>query len=292
MDSKRAQTAQDSAAGGTSAIQDAFARCLGKARGLRLYRVFVAQFFKRLVEYRVDFLTGAFAFFFGQIFNILFIFLIFNNITELDGWNLQQIVFIYGFSLIPRGIDHLYADNLWKVAYFLVRKGDFDKYMTRPIDPLHHVLMEGFEPDALGELITGIVLVCVSAGKLGLVLGPERLLLGLVAVVAGTLIYTGIKIIFASIALWTKRSGHILHMVYMSSDFVKYPVTIYNEFVKTLVTYIVPFAFTAFYPASYLLTGVDPLFNIGGTVIAGAFLMILGRQIWNRGILAYESAGS
>lgn len=261
-------------------------------RFFRLYRVFIEQFIKRLVEYRIDFLTGAFAFGLGQLFNILFIFLIFENITELDGWNLQQIIFIYGFSLIPRGIDHLYADNLWKVAYFLVRKGDFDKYMTRPIDPLLHVIMEGFEPDALGELLTGIVLVAASSAKMGLALTGIQVLLGLVAIVAGTLIYTGIKIIFASVALWTKRSGSLLHMVYMTSDFAKYPVSIYNEFVKSLVTYAIPFAFTAFYPASYLLTGKNPLFCVGGTVLAGSFAIILGRLIWNRGIAAYESAGS
>lgn len=261
-------------------------------RFFRLYRIFISQFLKRLVEYRIDFLTGAFAFFFGQLFNVLFVFLIFRNITNLDGWSLQHIIFIYGFSLIPRGIDHLYADNLWKVAYFLIRKGDFDKYLTRPIDPLLHVLMEGFEPDALGELLTGIVLVSVSGTALGLQPTAAQWFLGIVAVCFGTLIYTGIKIIFASVALWTKRSGSLLHMVYMTSDFAKYPVSIYNAFVRTLVTYIVPFAFTSFYPASYILTGKDPLFCVGGTVVAGIAAVGIGRFVWNRGIGAYESAGS
>lgn len=261
-------------------------------RFFRLYRIFISQFLKRLVEYRIDFLTGAFAFFFGQLFNVLFVFLIFENITELDGWSLQHIIFIYGFSLIPRGIDHLYADNLWKVAYFLVRKGDFDKYLTRPIDPLLHVLMEGFEPDALGELLTGIILVIAAGTSLGLELTAAQWLLGAVTVAAGTLIYTGIKIIFASAALWIKRSGSLLHMVYMTSDFAKYPVSIYNVFIRTLVTYVIPFAFTSFYPASYLLTGKDPLFCVGGTVIAGITAVCLGRFIWTRGLNAYESAGS
>lgn len=261
-------------------------------RFFRLYRIFISQFLKRLVEYRIDFLTGAFAFLFGQLFNVLFVFLIFQNITNLDGWSLQHIIFIYGFSLIPRGIDHLYADNLWKVAYFLIRRGDFDKYLTRPIDPLLHVLMEGFEPDALGELITGIVLVVVSAFALSLHLSAMQWFLGVIAICAGTLIYTGIKIIFASVALWTKRSGSLLHLVYMTSDFAKYPITIYNAFVRTLVTYIIPFAFTSFYPASYLLTGKDPLFCVGGTVIAGILALVIGRFIWVKGISAYESAGS
>jgi ABC-2 type transport system permease protein len=262
------------------------------SRFFRLYGLFTRQFLKRLMEYRADFLTGAVAFFLGQFFHLIFIFVIFTNIPQLEGWTLNQIIFIYGFSLIPRGIDHFYADNLWKVAYFLIRRGEFDKYLTRPIDPLHHVLMEGFEVDALGELITGIILVIIAASRLSLHVTPIKIIGLCIAVLFGTLIYTGIKIIFAAVALWTKQSGSLLHMVYMTSDFAKYPVTIYNMLVKTIITYMIPFAFTAFYPAAWLLTGESPLFALGGTIIAGISLIILGRIIWNRGLKAYESAGS
>ncbi|MFQ3547460.1 MAG: ABC-2 family transporter protein [Termitinemataceae bacterium] len=261
-------------------------------RFFRLYWIFTIQFIKRLMEYRADFITGALAFFIGQFFNLVFIFIIFRNIPMLDGWTVDQIVFIYGFSLIPRGLDHFYADNLWKVAYFLIRRGEFDKYLTRPIDPLHHVLLEGFEVDALGELISGIVLVVIATNRLGLSFTLLQIGGGLVAVLFGTLIYTGIKIIFAAIALWTKQSGSLLHMVYMTSDFAKYPITIYNLLVKTVVTYILPFAFTAYYPAAWLLTGEGTFFALSGTIIAGSSLIILGRLIWNRGLHAYESAGS
>jgi ABC-2 type transport system permease protein len=81
-------------------------------------------------------------------------------------------------------------------------------------------------------------------------------------------------------------------MVYMTNDFSKYPTTIYNKFVRTFITYVVPFAFTAYYPASYFLTGENPLFCIGGTVVASVVLFTISVLIWNRGIKAYESAGS
>ena len=35
-------------------------------------------------------------------------------IQACDGsWTFQEIAFIYGFSLIPKGLDHLFFDNLW-----------------------------------------------------------------------------------------------------------------------------------------------------------------------------------
>ncbi|MGN0477425.1 MAG: ABC-2 family transporter protein, partial [Ruminococcus sp.] len=94
------------------------------------------------------------------------------------------------------------------------------------------------------------------------------------------------------ISFWTKQSGHITHMFYMSSDFSKYPVTIYNNFIKVIITYIIPFAFTAYYPASYFLRGEDGLFCVLGTIIVSSLLFVVSILVWNRGIKKYESAGS
>ena len=55
------------------------------------------------------------------------------------------------FSLIPKGLDHLFFDNLWALGQRLVKR-EFDKYLTRPINPSFHILVETFQIDALGEL--------------------------------------------------------------------------------------------------------------------------------------------
>lgn len=261
-------------------------------RFLKLYGIFIAQYLKKLMEYKIDFLTGAVSFFIEQATNIAFLYIIFSQIPDLVGWKFEQIIFIYGFSLLPKGIDHLLADNLWGVGYFIVRKGDFDKYLTRPINPLLQVLMELFQVDALGELMIGILLILSVLPKLQLNFSFIDGLLFLIAIIFGTLIYTSIKMIFSSLAFWIKKSGNILHMFYMVNDFAKYPTTIYNHLVKNIITYIIPFAFTAFYPASYFLTKQNPLFNIGGTVLTSCILLKIGYSLWCRGLKAYESAGS
>lgn len=261
-------------------------------RALRMHRIFVSQELKRMMEYKGDFIIGIIGFLFVQASNLLFLSLVFSNIPSLMGWDYTQVVFIYGFSLIPKGIDHLFFDNLWSIGHFTVRKGDFDKYLTRPINTLFHVMVEKLQIDALGEFIMGVVLVCVTLPKLNIEWSAVRVLLTLAVIPFATLIYTGIKIATAAIAFWTKKSGNITYVFYMVNDFAKYPVGIYNRLVQTVITYIVPFAFTAFYPAYYFLTGENPLFNLGMTVIIAVLLMSLGIFIWNRGIMAYESAGS
>jgi len=261
-------------------------------RALRLYKVFVSQSLKSLVEYKVDFLTGAISFLINQTLNIAFLYIIFSQIPNLIGWEFEQIVFIYGFSLIPKGLDHLLANNLWKVGYYIVDSGDFDKYLTRPVNTLFHVMFESFEVDALGELIVGIALLVSTVGSLGVKFTVLDLILFIVIIPFAASIYTSIKIIFASVAFKTKRSGHIIHVFYMVNDFAKYPTTIYNNLIRTIITYVIPFAFTGFYPASYFLTGENPLFNLGGTILIASVLMTLAIFIWHKMLRTYESAGS
>lgn len=261
-------------------------------RAMRMHRIFVVQELKRMVEYKANFVVGIIGFLLGQITNILFIWIIFAQIPNLKGWTINQIVFIYGFSLIPKGIDHLLFDNLWAVGHFIVRRGEFDKYLTRPVNTLFHVMVEKLQVDALGELITGIALICVTVFHVGIEWSLTKVLLIILVIPFATLIYTGIKIATAALAFWIKRSGNVTYMFYMVNDFAKYPVTIYNNTVRGIITYIIPFAFTAFYPAKYILTGQNPMYNVGMTVVMSVILMAIGICVWNRGIRAYESAGS
>lgn len=67
-------------------------------RYLRLYRVLIRQFFKVILQSKVDFLMGLFGFFFTQIMGIAFLYLVFQQIPTLQGWTFDKLVFIYGFG--------------------------------------------------------------------------------------------------------------------------------------------------------------------------------------------------
>ena len=163
-------------------------------RYLRLYRVLVTQFFKVIMQSKVDFLMGLMGFFLTQIMGIAFLYLVFEQIPSLQGWTLDQLIFIYGFAQIPRGIDHLLTDNIWLVAWRLVINGDFDRYMLRPMNIFFQVIAEKLQPDALGELLVGTILVVSSISKGIVVVDALHILLFIVSVFAGALIYTSIKL--------------------------------------------------------------------------------------------------
>ena len=261
-------------------------------RYLKIYRVFIVQELKRMMEYKVDFIIGVVSVLAQQAANLLFIWVIFSRIPALDGFTMEQIIFIYGFSLLPRGLDHLLFDNLWPFGYWLVNRGEFDRYLTRPLPTLMHVMFERFQVDALGSIIIGIVLIISVMGSIGIVWSLGNILLFLFIIPFATLIYTALKIATAAIAMWTKQSGHVIMMFYRLSDFAPYPTSIFPSVIRGTITYIIPFAFASFYPASYFLTGENPWFRLGGTVVVSLLMLAIALFIWRRGEKAYESAGS
>ncbi len=254
--------------------------------------MFIAQHLKKMMEYKTDFIIGLFGFLFFQATGVIFIDLIFHAIPTLNGWNFEQMLFIYGFAQIPRGIDHLLTDNLWMLSQRMVRTGQFDRYLLRPIPPLFHLIAELLQTDAIGELIVGIGLVVYASVKLAIRFTLLDWVFLVVAIAAGSVIYFSVKLVTASIAFWTKRSQPVVHILYTFSDFAKYPISIYSKAIRILITYIVPFAFTAFIPAAYLVTRQNFAFALVGMVTAAAVLLTAGLFVWNRGLKVYESSGN
>ena len=132
-------------------------------RYCKLYFKFLNQYIKTLLEYRADFILGLIGFILIQLTGVIFIKLIFNNIPALEGWSFYEILFIYGFAQIPRGIDHVFTDNLWILSGQIIVQGQFDRYLLRPLNPLFQVIAERFQPDGIGEIIIGTTIIIATA---------------------------------------------------------------------------------------------------------------------------------
>ena len=268
-------------------------------RYMRLYRVLISPFFKVILQSKVDFLMGLFGFFFTQIMGILFLYLVFEQIPSLQGWTLDQLIFIYGFAQIPRGIDHLFTDNIWLVAWRMVINGDFDRYMLRPMNIFFQVISEKLQPDAIGELLVGTILIVRSLMKGIVVVDFVHILMFFVSIIAGALIYTAVKLFFASWAFWVKISGPFLQVAYEMADFAKYPTQIYAKLVRFIITWIIPFAFVAYLPASYFLgVGGHPGDMAGSIAVIGVewiialVFCVIAYALFSKGTKIYESAGN
>lgn len=105
--------------------------------------------------------------------------------------------------------------------------------------------------------------------------------------------YTAIKLLFASFAFWMKISGPVLYTAYELSNFAKYPTEIYEKGVKFIITWIIPFAFVAYLPASFFLKPDVSFFaTIGIECILAVVFFAIAYFVFCKGTSAYESAGN
>ena len=83
-----------------------------------------------------------------------------------------------------------------------------------------------------------------------------------------------------------------MFMAYQLSNFVKYPITIYPTAIRFIVTFLIPFAFTGYYPAAYFLGREGFTKGILLTCVVAIVSFIIAYRIWVIGISKYESTGS
>ncbi len=78
-------------------------RSLQLRRHFMLLAAYFVQYVKVRVSYRADFLIGLAASMAATVFALLFVIVLFSRIPRLAGWRFEQVIFLFGFSLVPSG---------------------------------------------------------------------------------------------------------------------------------------------------------------------------------------------
>ncbi len=261
------------------------------ARYARLYWYFLLQRFKILMEYRVNFIIGATSTIILQAAGLLTIWVVMRQVPSLNGWDLNEVLLIYGLLTASKSITHMFADNLWTIGMNYVRTGEFDRFLVRPIDPLFHLLADRFCHDGIGNFLVGVGLIWISAAALGIAWTPLNLTYLVLAILSGGAIFIALNLITATSAFFIVESIPVTQIIFNTHEFAKYPLTIYHRFIGILLTWLIPYGFASFYPASYLLGRDVGILAWMGPVVA-LVLLFISYRVWLFGLAHYSSTGS
>src|ERR1700691_1216465 len=121
-----------------------------------LFFDYFTQYAKVRVSYRGDFFISLGTSFAATIFGLGFVIILFQKATQLAGWRFEEVMFLYGFSLIPYGIFNIVSLNLYDFGNNFIIEGKFDRVLLRPVSSLFQVLFETFRIESLQEVATGI----------------------------------------------------------------------------------------------------------------------------------------
>lgn len=258
---------------------------------ISIFFQYIAQYMKTRMEYRTDMLVEILSDLMFQAVNLVFILVVFSHTNALGGWQRDEIIFIYGFFLVPYALFSSFF-NIWDFNERYIIRGEMDRILTRPIHSLFQVLLERMELESLFGAITGVLIMSYAAARLNLSFHWYDLFIFILFVLGGTLVYGSIFVALASIGFWSDAKTSIMPMMYNIGNYGRYPVNIYNRFIRFILTWILPFAFVGVYPASYFLGKTDWYFYAFFTPAVGLVFFVLSVMIWNKGVKRYRGAGN
>lgn len=258
---------------------------------LRLLGLYFAQYVKARLAYKADFLTSLFASFAGTAASFSVVLLLFSRFPHLAGWSFPEIVFLYGFSMLPLGVFNVLSLNLYDFADRYLTEGRFDRVLLRPVSPLFQILFESFRLEAVQEILTGLFAIGWALGRLPAVPPAALALLGLWALFGGA-IYVSVFAILTATSFWIEDRIGLAPPVFNLMAFGRYPITIYDVKVRVLISTVIPFAFASFYPTAMVLGRREFLPFFWGVPFVALLLGAIAVSVWRAGIRRYGSTGS
>ena len=261
-------------------------------RHARLFALYFSQYAKARLEYRLDFFSSVFASFLGTAASFGFLLIVFSRVPALEGWTYEEMIFLYGFSLIPLGVFNVLSWNLYLFSDRYLIEGRFDRVLVRPVDSVFQVVFESFRLEALQETVTGAVAVAWAAHRLHLTFSALDVLLFVLWAVFGAAIYLAIFIGLTATSFWIEDRIGIVPPVFNLMQFGRYPLTIYDGWIRFTLSFVIPFAFASFYPVVRFLRRGEFAREFWAVPLIAALTVAIALSVWHAGVKRYHSTGS
>ncbi len=258
--------------------------------------IWYLKVWKRLtmVSFKVAFMSrlGAVLFTLGKFlrFGFLFAFIVVlvNNTKTLVGYSLNQVLIFY---LVFNVLDSL-TQLLFRDVYRFRQKvlsGDFDLLLVKPMSPLFRVLFGGADPLDIITLIPYCgFLIFISIGEKVSIIS---VLLFLLLFLNGFLIATAFHIAILALGILTTEIDHALMIYRDISGMGRFPPGVYHEFIRLLITFVIPIGIMVSFPAQALVGLLAPQMVLVSLAVGFTFFF-LSILLWRYALTQYTSASS
>jgi ABC-2 type transport system permease protein len=261
-----------------------------------LYLAMMGAGLRSQLQYRANFVIWIVMGLVYQTTGFFFIWVLLSRFPVLAGWSFGQIAFLYGLRLMAHGLNLIAFGYLHRIEY-LVRHGEMDRFLVRPVPVLFHVVVDRFPVGAIGDFSGGVAVFVAANAMVGLSWTPVSVGYLLLAVIGGALIEAGIKLVIASLCFrWLSTRALVFLVDDLFSNFGNYPLRMFGGAIQFLLTFALPVAFIAYFPASVLLGRTDELVVAPaiayGAPLVGVLVFGLAYLLWRHELPQYQSSGS
>jgi ABC-2 type transport system permease protein len=249
-----------------------------------------------MLEYRANFVMWfVFTFIYhGVALGALYVTM--RQFPSMNGWNFREMFFLYALWMSAHELHNTLFFTVVSVPDY-VREGRFDRFLVRPLDTLFQVLTvpQQIVPDGL---VLAIATLALAAAAANVRIDWVFVVFVPLIVIGGALIDLGISLAVATLSFWFVRVDTLRWVVMsLEQDFTRYPISIYTRGVRIVLTYVLPFAFMNYFPATFFLQKsyngmhLDPAVGLLTPAIGLAWLGA-SYAFWIVGLRHYQGTGS
>ena len=243
------------------------------------------------LQYRVNFFIQLLQSFIGLATGLIGLWLVFSHTTELGGWSQPELLAVMGVYMLMGGfIQAAIQPNMQRLMDD-IQDGSLDFALTKPVDGQVLVSIREFRFWQLTDVIVGFIVLIVASMQMQEKVGIGQALAFTVALILGGIMIYCFWLMLTTTAFWLIRIWELVNLFQGLYAAGRWPVTIYPQWLRLGLTFLVPVAFAVTVPAEALTDRLTPLTLLGALGLA-VLLAGLARFIWRLGVRSYSGASA
>jgi ABC-2 type transport system permease protein len=271
----------------------------GVARYLRLWLAFARFGLLQEMAFRGNFLVKTFVELLWLAILLVFYRTIFTKTSVVATWSESQYLFFVGcYFTLQALIETFVLSNCSEFAD-LIRSGDLDFYLLRPIDEQFLVTCRNLDWSTAPSIVMGVGVMVYALTALPWYFNLGTLLLFVLLMVCGLVMSYSFLLFLTAASVWMTRNQSLFELWWLFSTLMRYPKEIYTLSwaypLGFIFTFIIPVMLVINVPANVMVrpleAGAAPL-TLGITLAVTVALFLASRAFFRFALRRYRSASS
>src|SRR5579871_6741299 len=244
----------------------------GLLRYVRLYVALARYGLSRELAFRGNFLIKIFVEVLWLFILLAFYRTVFSKTSVVADWSEPQYLFFVGCYFALGGfMEAFFLVNCSEFAD-LIRTGDLDFYLLKPIDEQFLVTCRNIDWSSVGNVLGGAAVMVIAFGQLDVPFTFSRFAVFLGLFVCGIAIAYSLLLCLTAMGVWFKRNQSLYELWWLFTSLWRYPREIFAGPLAYplgwFFTYIIPILLVVNLPARTMVKLLDDPVWIAFTVTA------------------------
>lgn len=258
---------------------------------IRLFQLFFKTSYLLFLTHRFDFIMGSVANILWTVSQVITLQFLSTKIVAFHNWGFYDLILLLALSQIYYyGAFILYENSLSKL-FDKIKTGDFDRVLSKPVNIK---FISSFDSISVAQIFS-IFGSCIPMLIVGLLGGTSTnlsnylvaifiLTSGFISMYFLSLGLSGLVFVFEDVQSFKD------FVVSSSTEFSRLPLDIFPPSIRATMTYVVPLAFTTYFPV-LMLKGILPNYVIPLCLAMPVVFYLFQKLTWTIGLKHYSGVG-